>query len=163
MLECAIREKGLMEHINGLDSQKRVVWIPALRGFAYAAAACIVALVGISLKLGHDARLCGDSFAFNDAQRGSSVITALIESGQLKDARRIIGDKQKGLYEDLSGYTGKDPEYIQLNEDIEELRFLDCICLLRQGNYFSARRELKKISDDGGIYADEAKALLEKL
>lgn len=162
LLECAIRERGAIEHFEALDRsmawRKRLIWSIS------AAAACFILFGGIGIKLGDVARSAGESYILADSQRGGSEVTALIQENQIARARDVIVAKRLEIEKAITSPVSDDPDYLdQLSADLQELDLLEAICHLRQGHYFKAKRLLKEIVAEDGASAHEAMTVLEKL
>lgn len=163
MLECAIREKGLKNRMGELDAQQKLFWSPTIKRVFYSAAACVILVMGGSFKLSNDAKTAGYTYDISGGQRGGAAIIALVEDRKFNEARDMIVVQLAELTSEAAELEKDSPEYIQLSEDVDELEFLNCICLLRQGKYFKARKALKHIVRGEGIYVNDAMMLLEKL
>ena len=77
LLECAIREKAAIKHMEDLDRRSRLR-LRRIRFISYAAAACVAVFAFTGLKLGHDARSAGYAFNPVAGQMDGSEITALM-------------------------------------------------------------------------------------
>ena len=62
MLECAIREKGAIEHMAALDRKERLHRRSRVQFFSYGIAACLAICVCVGLKLSNDVRKVGYAF-----------------------------------------------------------------------------------------------------
>jgi len=164
LLECAIREKGIIDRMKELDriaDKRKRMWFKAI---SWCAAACVVLCFGIGLKLNVDARNAGYSLNPADFCRGGSEITALMQEKRIDEAMSLIEENISEVENLLVSPDTEDPDYLlQLKADREELEFLNALCLLRKGRYFKARRVLETISAAGGIYAPQAALLMEKM
>ena len=86
MLECAIREKGLLADMAKLDAaalkheRRRTVT------FVCSIAACLIMFIGIDLSLSSIARRVGYGFEPAAGQMGGSEITALMQEKRIDEA-----------------------------------------------------------------------------
>ena len=87
-----------------------------------------------------------------------------MEERDNKTAILKIEEKQQRLAEEKENPMYDDPVYLEdLNAQEQELAFLKAVCQLRRGRFFTARKALKAIVSEGGIYADRAQELIDKL
>lgn len=164
MLECAIREKGVMEHMAEIDRQEQRLRRRRVQFFSYGIAACLAVVACTDLKLSHDARTAGYAFDPAFGQMGGSEITALMAEKRIDEAIVKIEDARDALSTEKMAPSSTDPEYIQqLEADGQELDLLDAVCLMRKGKYFKAKKALKAIIAEGGAWSAEADRLLENL
>lgn len=164
LLECAIREKGAIAHMEELDRKGKTVHHHWLHTFAYGAAACIAIAACTDLKLSSDARKAGYGFDPTYGQAGGSEITALMQERKINEAIRQIDLAYDKVNAEIESPSSSDPEYIQqLNSDLQELDLLEAVCMMRKGQYFKSRKALKAIASSGGAFADEANKLLNDL
>lgn len=164
LLECAIREKGLLEHMKRIDAM--AAKIRRLRIISFAAAACIAIAVCVSVNLHYSskAKLAGESIELFAEGRGSSEIIFMINDGRLSDALKKIENTRERLSIEQSAPSVDDPEYLtEVNADLQQLDWLKAVCLLKRGGYFKARQSLRDIASAGGAYSSQAKELLERL
>ena len=128
-----------------------------------AIAAC-VCLVGFMVFLGIDAQRVGYSYSQFTGTRGTSEIEALMEMKDNKAAIAKIAETREWLEDEIENPMYDDQIYLDnLRIQEQELDFLEAICQLRRWHYFSGKKSLTKIANDGGVYAKEAQDLLEKL
>ena len=80
IIECVIREKGLLEDMKEIDRRLRKKKRNHLRTIIFSAAACLIVLIGVNIRLHSIATRVGYSFTPTFTQRGNSEITALIEN-----------------------------------------------------------------------------------
>ena len=164
MLECAIREKGVMEHMAEIDRRERISRKRRIRFISYGIAACLAAVVCIDLKLSHDAMVAGYAFDPAYGQMGGSEITALMAEKRIDEAAVKIKDARESLSVEKAAPASSDPEYLkQLEMDGQELDLLEAVCLMRKGKYFKAKKALEAIIAEGGAYSAEAEQLLENM
>ena len=163
LLECAIREKAAIKHMEELDRRSRLR-IRRIRFISYAAAACVALFAFTGIKLGHDARNAGYAFNPVAGQMGGSEITALMQEKQIRQALDAIGESRAKLAQEMADPSSPDPEYLdQLESDRQELDLLEAVCWLRQGHYFKGKKALKEIAFHDGVFATEAQSILESL
>ena len=158
IIECAIREKGLLEDMKEIDRRLRKKKRNHLRTIIFSAAACLIVLIGVNIRLHSIATRVGYT------QRGNSEITALIQEKRLDEALAKISSSLVEVNAKAAENGISDPDYIaQLTADRQELAILEAACRLRKGQYLKARRILKGLVNAGGAWSDDAKILLEKL
>ena len=187
LLECAIREKGIMEHMTELDRRERqlrrrdgqfvyysVDARPDIdrheqqperrRGhlFPYIiVAACLAAVACTGLKLCHDAKTAGYAFDPASVRTGGPEITALMTEGHIDEAFIGIECAREAIFAEKMAPTPADPERLQqLEADWQDLDLLEAVCLMRKGRYFKAKKALKAIIAEGGGRSAEAEQLL---
>lgn len=164
MLECAIREKGAIEHMKELDRREQAHRRQYIRLWAFGVAAAVIIVFGVGLKLKYDARTVGYAFDPTFGQMGGSEITALMQEKRLDDAMAQIDLTRDRLALELAIPLSSDPDYLlQLESDQQELDLLEAVCLMRKGKYFKARKALKAIVDANGEYKAEAQQLLDDM
>lgn len=164
MLECAIREKGVMEHMAEIDRHERQQRIRRVQFFSYGVAACLAVVACTGIKLSHDARTAGYAFDPAFGQMGGSEITALMAEKHIDEAVLKIEDARDALSYEKATPSSTDPEYLQqLEADEQELDLLEAVCLMRKGKYFKAKKALKAIIAEGGAWSAEAEQLLESM
>lgn len=164
MMECAIRGKGLLEDMAGMDSAMRRRGKFRMTAYICSAAACLVAAIGIDMKMSGLARTAGYTFEPGAGQMGGSEITALMQRKDISAAMVKIDSARVELNARLAEPASDDPEYlVQLNDDMQELDLLEAVCRMRKGQYLKARKMLRKIADAEGTWADEAARLLKSL
>lgn len=164
LLECAIREYGIIRHMEDLarrEHRRRT----QLKYFSYGVAACVImAGGGLDLELRRDARSAGYAFIPADGQAGGSEITALMQERKIDQAQALIVLAKEKVHEEILAPVSSDPDYLtQLEADKDELNLLDAVCLLRKGKYFKAKKALKAIASANGAFAEEARTLLKEL
>lgn len=163
MLECAIREKAAREFLQRVDSRNRTRRRLLLTA-GYGIAATLVILISAGLKLSLDTRRAGYGFDPVAGQMGGSEITALMQNRQIGEALVKIDEARDSLAAEIEHPSSSDPDYAaQLESDRQELDLLEAVCAMRQGRYFKARRLLRAIVQDDGIYSEEAQSLLDSL
>ena len=164
MLEYAIVEQGAKAHLQEYERQKQVSFRRRVRTISYSAAACVALVACTTGYLGYDARKVGYGYELPSGVKGSSEIEALIQEKENKAAILKIEETQKSLAEEKENPMYDDPVYLEgLDHQEQELAFLKAVCQLRQGRYFTAKKALNGIVSEGGIYANNAKELIEKL
>lgn len=164
MLEYAIVEQGAKAHLQEYERRKRMNFRRRVQTFSYSAAACLAIVACTTGYLGYDARKVGYGYDLPAGARGSSEIGALIEKKDNKTAILKIEEAQERLAEEKQNPVYDDPIYLEdLSAQGQELAFLKAVCQLRRGHFFSARKALKNIVSEGGIYAEKAQALIDKL
>lgn len=164
MLECAIREKGLLADMAKLDAaalkheRRRTVT------FVCSIAACLIMFIGIDLSLSSIARRVGYGFEPAAGQMGGSEITALMQEKRIDEALEKIGSARVEINARRADPVSDDPEYLtQLSIDNQELDLLEAVCRLRKGQYLRARKSLNVIVNAGGAWSEDADRLLEEL
>lgn len=121
----------------------------------------IVCMVG---ALSYNAQKVGYGYQFPIGIKGTTEIEALMENNKNKEAIIQIEEARKWLEEQKNNPMYDDQVYLNdLNIQEQELDFLEAVCQLRRWHYFSGKNALKKIADSGGVYAKEARDLLEQL
>lgn len=164
IVECAIREKGLLEDMKSIDTKLRIQRRNRLRTSVFSTAACLAILIGVNIRLHSIAIRVGDRFTPTFTQRGNSEITALIQEKRLDEALAKISSSLVEVNAKAAENGISDPDYIaQLTADRQELALLEAVCRLRKGQYLKSRRILKGLVNAGGAWSDDAKILLEKL
>lgn len=164
MLGCAIREKGVMEHMAEIDRHEQRQRRRRVQFFSYGVAACLAVIVCTGMKLIHDARTAGYAFDPAFGQMGGSEITALMAENHIDEAVFKIEDARADLSYEKAAPSSTDPEYLQqLEADEQELDLLEAVCLMRKGRYFKAKKTLKSIIAEDGAWSAEAKQLLESM
>lgn len=164
IIECVIREKGLLEDMKEIDRRLRKKKRNHLRTIIFSAAACLIVLIGVNIRLHSIATRVGYSFTPTFTQRGNSEITALIQEKRLDEALAKISSSLVEVNAKAAENGISDPDYIaQLTADRQELAILEASCRLRKGQYLKSRRILKGLVNAGGAWSDDAKILLEKL
>ena len=164
MLECAIREKGVMEHMAEIDRHEQQQRRRRVQFFSYGVAACLAVIVCTGIKLSHDARTAGYAFDPAFGQMGGSEITALMAENHIDEAVLKIEDARDALSYEKATPSSTDPEYLQqLEADEQELDLLEAVCLMRKGKYFKAKKVLKAIVAEGGSWSAEAEHLLDNM
>ena len=161
MLECAIREKGVMEHMVEIDRHEKQMRKRRVQFFSYGVATCLAVVACTDLKLSHDARVAGYAFDPEFGQKGGSEITALMAEKRIDEATVKIEEAREALSAEKAAPSSNDPEYLQqLETDEQELDLLEAVCLMRKGKYFKAKKALKAIVTEGGAWSAEAEQLL---
>jgi hypothetical protein len=164
MLEYAIAEEGARAHLQEYERRKRLAFNRRIRTISYSAAACLALMACTTGYLGIDARKVGYGYEPPSGIKGASEIEALMEERDNKTAILKIEEKQQRLAEEKENPMYDDPVYLEdLNAQEQELAFLKAVCQLRRGRFFTARKALKAIVSEGGIYADRAQELIDKL
>ena len=164
LLECAIREKGVMEHMAEIDRHEKQMRRRRVQFLSFGVAACLAIVVCTGLKLSHDARVAGYAFDPAFGQMGGSEITALMAEKRIDEAVVKIEDARVALSYEKAAPSSTDPEYLQqLETDEQELDLLEAVCLMRKGKYFKAKKALKAIIAEGGAWSAEAEQLLESM
>lgn len=164
MLEYAIVEQGAKAHLQEYEHQKRVTFRRRVRTISYSAAACLAIVACTTGYLGYDARKVGYGYELPAGAKGSSEIEALMEEKENKAAILKIEEMQEWLAEEKENPMYDDPVYLEgLDHQEQELAFLKAVCQLRQGRYFTAKKALKSIADEEGLFAQKAQALIDKL
>lgn len=164
MLECAIREKGAIEHMTELDRREQAHRRLYIRSWAFGVAAAVIIVFGVDLKLGHNARTAGYAFDPTFGQMGGSEITALMQERRIDEALVQIALTRDRLDLEVATPLSSDPDYLlQLESDRQELDLLEAVCLLRKGKYVKARKALKSILNDNGAYNAEAQQLFDDM
>ena len=164
MLEYAIVEQGAKAHLQEYERQKHMAFHRRIRNISYSAAACLALVACTTGYLGQDARKVGYGYELPSGVKGSSEIEALMEEKENKAAILKIEETQEWLAREKENPMYDDPAYLEdLNAQEQELAFLKAVCLLRRGHFFSARKSLKSIVSEGGIYAERAQELIDKL
>ena len=142
----------------------------AMRGTRVYCLAVRVAVVGcfaIACMVGalsYNAQKVGYGYQFPIGIKGTTEIEALMENNKNKEAIIQIEEARKWLEEEKNNPMYDDQVYLNdLNIQEQELDFLEAVCQLRRWHYFSGKNALKKIADSGGVYAKEARDLLEQL
>ena len=136
-----------------------------LRWTSFVAAAC----VAVAIFIGGVTRSIGKSYdlsAFEPQARGhgSELIIKTIEQSDFRKALSLIGEYRESINMELNSQKEGDPDWIyELDADAQELDFLEAICFTCQGRYFKAKQSLKSIVVLDGIFAEEAKELLNRL
>ena len=114
--------------------------------------------------LSYNAQKVGYGYQFPTGIKGSSEIEALMEANKNKEAIIQIEEARKWLEEEKKNPMYNDQVYMaDLSIQEQELDFLEAVCQLRRWHYFTGKNSLKKIANDGGVYAKDAQDLLEKL
>lgn len=162
LIECAIREKSLLEDMKKIDStmhrSKR------LHVMTYIAVACLALALCLNISLYRISMAAGNSYIPSLAQRGSSEITALMQENRLDEAIERINAAKTEVNARLPSPELEDADYRnQLRSDIQELDLLEAICRLRKGQYLRGRKILKCIVNAGGAWSEDAGKLLEEL
>lgn len=160
-LDYAIIEHGAIQHLKEYELRKQKNRIRRqlfMRIASYSAAACVVLAACIGGKESFDARRIGASADISDGAKSGSVVVALMNEGnnkealrQIKELRSIIEGEQYEIQDEWTEY------------EKQELDYLESVCLLRQGRFISGRKALKVIVNNNGYFADKAHALLEEL
>lgn len=164
MLEYAIVEQGAKAHLQEYERMKHLAFRRRVRTISYSAAACLALMACTTGFLGHDARKVGYGYELPSGVKGSSVIEALMEKKDNKAAILKIEETQEWLAGEKENPMYDDPVYLEdLNAQEQELAFLKAVCQLRRGRFFTARKALKDIAFKGGIYAERAQKLIDKL
>ena len=164
MLEYAIVEEGAKAHLQEYERMKHLAFRQRVRTISYSAAACLALVACTTGYLGHDARKVGYAYELPSGVKGSSEIEALMEEKENKAAILKIEETQEWLAGEKENPMYDDPVYLEgLNAQEQELAFLKAVCQLRRGRFFSARKALKSIVSEGGIYAKRAQELIDKL
>ena len=179
MLEYAIVEEGAKAHLQEYEQMKRMAFnrrirtsyliakgIDAnrIRTISYSAAACLALVACTTGYLGLDARKVGYSYEFPAGVRGTSEIEALMDQKDNKAALIKIEEAKAWLAEEKKEPMSDDPIYMDsLDSQEQELDFLEAVCQLRRGHFFSGKRALQRVAEEGGIYAEKAKELIDKL
>lgn len=131
---------------------------------SYAVAACLALVVCPSAYWGYNAQKVGYGFSLPDGVKGYSEIEALMESRDNKAAIKKIGEARSWIEAEKENPMYDDRAYLDnLDNQGQELDFLEAICQLRRWRFFSGKKALAKIANGGGVYAEEAKELLDKL
>jgi len=142
----------------------RINWAQSGKWVSYAAAACVAFAACTTAYFGYDARKVGYGYEFPTGIKGSSEIEALMERKENKAAISKIEESRKILKEELENPMYDDQLYMEsLEVEAQELDFLEAVCQLRRGRYFSGKKALNKIYNNGGAYSEKAKELLDKL
>ena len=164
MLEYAIVEQGAKAHLQEYERQKQLAFRRRVRTISYSAAACVALVACTTGYLGYDARKVGYNYEMPSGVRGSSEIEALMDQKDNKEALIKIKEAKDWLAEEKKEPMTDDPLYLDsLNTQEQELDFLEAVCQLRRGRFFSGKRALKRIAEDGGIYAEKANELIDML
>lgn len=164
MLEYAIVEEGAKAHLQEYERMKHQAFRRRVRTISYSAAACLAIVACTTGYLGLDARKVGYAYELPSGVKGSSEIEALMEEKDNKAAILKIEETQEWLAGEKENPMYDDPVYLEdLNAQEQELAFLKAVCQLRRGHFFSARKSLKSIVSEGGIYAERAQELIDKL
>ena len=164
MLEYAIVEEGAKAHLKEYEQMKRMAFNRRIRTISYSAAACLALVACTTGYLGLDARKVGYSYEFPAGVRGTSEIEALMDQKDNKAALIKIEEAKAWLAEEKKEPMSDDPIYMDsLDSQEQELDFLEAVCQLRRGHFFSGKRALKRVAEKGGIYAEKAKELIDKL
>ena len=164
MLEYAIVEQGAKAHLQEYERQKQTAFRRRIRTISYSAAACVALVACTTGYLGHDARKVGYNYEMPSGVRGSSEIEALMDQKDNKAALIKIEEAKDWLAGEKKEPMSDDPLYLEgLNTQEQELDFLEAICQLRRGRFFSGKRALKRIAEEGGIYAEKANELIDML
>lgn len=142
----------------------RFNWSSYGKWVSYAAAACLVFAACTTTFLGYDAQKVGYGFTLPGGVKGTSEIEALMEMKDNKAAIAKIAETREWLEDEKKNPMYDDQIYLDnLSIQEQELNFLEAICQLRRWHYFSGKKSLTKIANGGGVYAEEAQDLLEKL
>ena len=164
MLEYAIVEEGAKAHLQEYEQMKRMAFNRRIRTISYSAAACLALVACTTGYLGLDARKVGYSYEFPAGVRGTSEIEALMDQKDNKAALIKIEEAKAWLAEEKKEPMSDDPIYMDsLDSQEQELDFLEAVCQLRRGHFFSGKRALQRVAEEGGIYAEKAKELIDKL
>ena len=130
---------------------------------SYAVAACLALVVCPSAYWGYNAQRVGYGYSLPDGVKGYSEIEALMESRDNKAAIKKIVEARAWIEAEKENPMYEDQTYIDnLETQDQELDFLEAICQLRRWRFFSGKKALAKIADGGGVYAEDAKELLDK-
>lgn len=164
-IECAIREKGAIEHFRSIEAMERArsekarrarrSW-PAYR-WAYAASVAVFLCAGgISLKESSDARSAYECYISED--------TSVIRAGEAPMDMDAIDSRILELEAEIADPSNPEAEYMdQLLFDRQTMEFRKALEYLRKGRFISARRQLKDIIASGGAYAEDSSRILKTL
>ena len=129
-----------------------------------AASFIIFLSLGINYKLNHDVMKAGYEYNLGLSQRGGSVITALMDTKNIKEALEMIDKERASVDKEIQNPMYNDSEYlIKLEMDSQALDLLEAVCYMRQGKYFKAKKLLKNIVMANGYYSKEAKNLIDSI
>lgn len=146
-------------------SEKRRRRTIIIKFTSYAAAACVALVACTTGMLTYNDHKKGElAYAEikeqnNDTKASSEIIDAMGKKNKV--ALKLINESRTFLEEKLAQPANDDPLYLeQLKAEIQELNYLEAICLLRQGRFISARKALKSIIAEDGYYKEDAEKLL---
>jgi hypothetical protein len=159
-LDYAIIEHGAIQHLKEYELRKQKNSVRRqlfMRVASYSAAACVVLAACLGGKESLDARRIGGSADISDEAKGGSVVVALMNDGNNKEALKQIKELRLIIVEEQASQD----EWSDYEK--QELDYLEAVCLLRQGRFISGRKSLKVIVSNNGYFADKARSLLEQL
>lgn len=161
-IDCAIREIGAKKHLQQLEHN--VANKIRMYTVSVAASFIIFLSLGINYKLNHDVMKAGYEYNLGLSQRGGSVITALMDTKNIKEALEMIDKERASVDKEIQNPMYNDSEYlIKLEMDSQALDLLEAVCYMRQGKYFKAKKLLKNIVMANGYYSKEAKNLIDSI
>lgn len=146
-------------------SVPRTISFARIRRIAITCVAAASLLVFGSLGyLSYNAHSVGMGYQLSiDNSRGADPITDLINNGDYSGAQKGIAETKENLEKTREEFANKPAAYQYYCEQIEYLDLLDAVCELRQWHYFSAKKKLKAIVNNDGIYKEDAQQLLNNL
>ena len=159
-VDYAIIERGAIQHLKEYEQRKQKLRKRhrlLVNIMSYSAAACVLLAACVGGKESFDAKRVGGSVDLDDYAKGGSVVVALMNERNNKDALKQIKE-QRLLIETEA--TNED-EWVAYEK--QELDYLEAICLLRQGRFISGRKALNSIIKGGGYFSEKATILLEQL
>lgn len=176
-IECAIREKGAINHFKDLEAQsrgetsnhisayaeksKKTFWKPGQYagrwGFA-ASLAAVLCVGGVGIKESMDARSALDAYLEQDN------CNYIVRGGDTSWDMKSMEQKQTELERQMEHPLYTEPEYMeQLAVEKQTLEFNKALNFMSKGRFISARKLLKTISAGEGIYSDDASKLLKDM
>lgn len=167
----AIQAKGAKEYLQQVEKSIRhkgkrfrllKIYAPAI-----AVAACLLVGIFFQTDLNQTCRELGYSLELEiEASRGDDALVRIverIESEDLEAALSLIHQERKALpsvYPDT-----EEGQYLKHQADIymADLDWYETVVYLRKGNYWKAKKWLKRIASEQGYYSSPASKILDQM
>lgn len=178
-MECAIREKGAIDHFREFESKPSFAGIfqrfmrPAILSFAVASAAacCYIPYYGHMANSGYEYsmqqeydifRYRGDSPLLDKLNEVISLVNERKpqEALALLDALEIDCDAASAQFGDADQYVIEKAQVSSVREDISWYRAMS---YMQKKKVFKARSELRRIAKSGSSHAEEAEIILKEV
>lgn len=176
-MECAIREKGAIDHFRELESKTSFAGMfhrflrPAIVCFAVACAAacCYIPYYGHMANSGYEYAINKDYPVV--IYRGSDPLQdklndaiALLNDGDAKSALTRLEDLEAECRTELSRLSESDQDILrkaEINAICDESQWYKAMAYMRTKKVYMAKHHLKTIAASNGTHAEEAAFILE--
>lgn len=178
-MECAIREKGAIDHFRELESKPSFAGMfqrfmrPAIVSFAVACAAacCYIPYYGHMANSGYEYSMQQEYDIFR--YRGDAPlldklndVISLVNEHKPQEALALL-DALEADCDAASAQFGDTDEYIveraQVASVREDISWYKAMSYMQEKKVFKAKSELRKIAKSGSSHAEEAERILKEV